>query len=115
LLLTFLFAITNAGGLHCARYVPRKIFVRDVQMLVTLNHFTRWSEYAGKHTKGVTSDYSSLLALFTNFGSLYNVVMSEEVQSTLGILRSRLCCTIVFTKFAFFRIQQSKQKQDVRD
>ena len=43
----------------------------------------------GKHTKGVTYDYSSWLTLFTNFGSLYNVVMREQVQSILEISRSR--------------------------
>ena len=83
--------------------------MRDVQMLVTFNPFTLRYEYAGKHTKGVTSDYSSWLALFTNFGSLYNVVMRAQVQSILWISRSRLRCTIVFNKFAFFGIQQSKQ------
>ena len=30
LFLTFVFAITNAGGLRCANYVPRGIFVHDV-------------------------------------------------------------------------------------
>ena len=83
--------------------------MRDVQMLVTINQFTLGSEYEGKHTKGMTSDNSSWLALFTNFGSLYNVVIREQVQSILGISRSRLRCTIVFTKFALFGIQQSKQ------
>ena len=45
-----LFAITNAGGLRCARSAPGRIFVRDVQMLVTLNPFTLRSEYAGNNT-----------------------------------------------------------------
>ena len=31
LILTFLFAITNAGGRRCARCVLRLIFVREVQ------------------------------------------------------------------------------------
>ena len=31
LILTFLFAIPKAGGLRCKRYVPRGIFVREVQ------------------------------------------------------------------------------------
>ena len=106
----FLFAITNAGGLRCARYVPRRIFVRDVQMLVTLNIFTLRSEYGGAgETPKVISDYSSWLTWFTNFGSLYNGVMREQVQSILRISRSRLCGTIVFPKFAFFGILQSKQ------
>ena len=84
--------------------------MRDVQMLVTLNPFTLRSEYAGKHTKGVASDYSSWLILFTNLGSLYYVVIREQVQSILWISRSRSCCTIVFTKFAFFGIQQRHEE-----
>jgi len=80
-----MFAITNARGLRCARYVLRSILVRDVQMLVTINPFTLRSEYAGKCTKGVASDHSSWLTSFTNFGSLYNVVMRKQVQSILGI------------------------------
>ena len=77
--------------------------MRDVQMLVTLNPFTLRSEYEGKHTKGVTSDYSSWLALFTNFGSLYNVVIRDQVQSILGLSRSRLRGTIVFSKVRVLR------------
>ena len=77
-----------------------------VGSLITLNPFTLRSEYAGKHTKGVTSGYSNWLALFANLVSLYNVVIREQVQSILRLSSSH---NRLHIKFAFFGIQQSKQ------
>ena len=80
--------------------------MRDGQMLVTINPFTLRSECAGKHTKGVTSDYSSWLTLFTNFGTLYNGVMRKQVQRILGISRSRLC-TLSLRSSVFHKVNNS--------
>ena len=77
--------------------------MRDVQILMTLNPFTFGLNTREKHAKGVTSDYSSWLALFSNFGSLDNVVIREQVQSILGLSRSRLRGTIVFSKVHVLR------------